>query len=250
MHRGVDSDQPDRPSLRQSRWLAAACLAAGFVLLPGFRRAELELPPAFAASGTEPVAVTGHNPRRWGRPLAFGDYRTVAVDEKAEFSWSAAAFGVRGGAARQAYRLAIESPGGGYWEVECRARAVEAWRSGFTVELTDAFTPRLSCAIRDAAGDLSRFVLASDGRELRGRLEGARGESLAARSLHRLQGARWKHAEPAGYLIETPAGEPIAAVETLNRGRVWLTSGATAGPTPAAITALLLYKPELTPQLD
>lgn len=242
--------QPDGRFVRPRVWWGVLCLAFGFLLLTGFRRAELELPPAFAATGGEPLSVAGHNPRRWGKPLAFGEYRTVAVKEKAEFSWSASAFGVEGGFARQAYRLAVEGPRGAYWEVECRGRAVEAWRDGFTVELTDAFTPRLSCAIRDSAGDLSRFVLASDGRELRGWLEGGRGGSFSARSLHRLQGARWQQPEPVGYLIETSGGEPVAAVEILNRGRVWLTSSAAGGPTPAAVTALLLYKPDLTPQVD
>lgn len=235
----------------QSSWTAIFCCTAALILLPGFRKAEMELPSSVISLAGDPLAVDGQNPRRWGKPLGFGAYRSLAVDDGVEFSWSIDAFGVRSGSARQRYRLALDGPDG-RWEVECLARAIESWRDGFTAELTEAFRPRLSCGLFDPQGRISRFVLASDGRLLRGHVEDTAtgGPRLVVRSVHRLQGSRLPLAEPAGYLLESPTGEPIAAVETINRGRVWLTAEAPGGPAPAAIAALLLYNVDLTPQLN
>ncbi len=233
--------------------LTTAALALGSALaLAGFKEAKVEVPAALAAAA--PMEVSGHRVRTLNKPMAFGAYRVTGVREGAEFSWSTEAFGVRGGSARQRYRFVLEGPEGEAREVECRSRSIEAWRGGWTVELTEAFSPRLACGLR-SEGKLLRLVLGSRaGAELRGALVGSEGEAplLAVRSLHRLEGSRLPLGAPAGYALERD-GAAVAAVETLNRGRIWLAPDLdepTRGTAAAAAAALLLYDPELTPQVE
>ncbi len=222
------------------------------VVMPGFKQARMRVPEALAA--VVPTDVAGHQVRTLNKPMTFGEYRAGSVREGFEFSWSVEAFGVRGGSARMRYRFVLEAPEGGTREVECRNRAIEAWRKGWSVELTDAFTPRLACGIH-AGGRTLRLVLGSKtGRDLRGALMGAEGEAplLALRSIHALEGSPLPLEEPAGYVLER-GGVAVAAVETLNRGRVWLAPELDAELreiAAATAAALLLYKPDLTPQID
>ena len=237
-----------------SRPLTLFAVAACTLALAAFKSARVEVPTSLAAAPE--LAVTGHNPRTWNRPLAFGPYRTTAVHEGVEFSWSVEVFGVRGGMARQRYRLVLEGPDADAWEVECVARSIEAWRHGWSVELTRAFTPRLVCGLRERTERQAyRLILGSAGNQLRGVVHfagSAAGEPplLAIRSLHRLEGSRLPLGEPAGYAIERSEAA-LAAVEILNRGRVWLAEGLQPeerGPAAAAAAALLLYKHELSPE--
>lgn len=231
---------------------ASSVILAAYLLLvlPAFRSAELELPSTLA--GAEALAVSGHNPRSWNHPLAFGPYRTAGVREGLEFSWSAEAFGVRGGQAKKPYRLVLETADGASREVECRQRSIEVWRKGWSVELTDAFRPRLVCGFQSSEGRVQRLVLGSNGMQLRGVVHAAADETplLTIRSLHRLAGSRLPLGEPAGYALERD-GVVVAAVETINRGRVWLGDGLDADDrelAAAAAATLLLYKPDLSPE--
>lgn len=212
----------------------------------------MEVPPELASA--EPLEVSGSNPRTWNRPIGFGSYRTSTVREGVEFSWSVEAFGVRGGQARAPYRLVLEGPGGSSWEVECRTRSIEAWRGGWSLDLTELFAPRLVCGVSGAAdGRLARLVLGSKGYQLRGVVHDPATSQvgpgvLTVRSVHRLEGTRVPSGEPAGYVLERD-GRPIAAVEVLNRGRVWLAPYLDAGTSQTAaatVAALLLFRPELS----
>lgn len=232
-------------------------LAACVLFLTAFKTARMEVPAGLAGSATV-LDVTGHNPRTWNKPIGFGAYRTSTVREGTEFSWSVEAFGVRGGMAKKRYRLVLEAPDAGAWEVECLTRSIEAWRGGWSVELTDAFTPRLVCGLRDRDEQRTyRLVLGSTGNQLRGVVQpgGASDGTrplLEIRSIHRLEGSRLPFGEPAGYAIDRGA-TTLAAVETLNRGRVWLAPDLQPedrGAAAASAAALLLYKPELSPQAD
>jgi hypothetical protein len=231
---------------RRLVWTAALGL-----LLSGFRTARMEVPTDLTEVA-QAMDVSGSNPRRWSKPLGFGPYRTLEVDDGTEFSWSVELFGVRGGRATRKYRLLLEGPDGSTRQVECRTRSIEAWRSGWNVELTDAFEPRLACGIGDPAGESRpvRLVLASDGRRLRGGIEGSSG-AFELESVHDLEGSRLALAQPAGYVVRR--GTTVqAAVETLNRGRVWIVPGLDPGEAhavAAAVAALLLYNPESTPDV-
>ncbi len=236
--------------LRRLCTLAAA--AALMLVLPAFRKAQMRVPDALS-SQTEALAVTGHNPRTWNKPLGFGPYNALSVREGSVFSWSVELFGVRGGSATKHYRLVLEGPDGAAWEVECRNRSIEAWRKGWSVELTAAFTPRLVCGLAAREGERPlRLVLGSDGRKLRGVVSAAGTDAtlFEVRSSHQFEGSKLPAAEPVGYLIEH-RGAAVAAVETINRGRVWLSpelEGSERGAAAAAAAALLLFDPEQSPQ--
>lgn len=77
---------------KMSSLIAAACCLLVFA---AFKTARMEVPASLVGSA-EALAVTGHNPRTWNKPLGFGPYRTSSVREGSEFSWSVEAFGIRG----------------------------------------------------------------------------------------------------------------------------------------------------------
>jgi hypothetical protein len=233
--------------------MSTAVLAPLILLLAGwagpFRAARVELPADLVE--VAPTAVAGANPRAWRKPLRFGEYATAAVHDGTVFSWSVELFGVRGGKASRAYRLTLDGPSGTPAEVECRTRAIDAWRNGWSVELTEAFAPRLACGIRPADDSApARLVLGSNGRRLEGRIEPVGGPALEVVSLHRLAGSPLPSDGPAGYALAI-GGRTRAAVEVLNRGRVWIDpelDASTRDLAAAAIAALLLFDPELSPE--
>lgn len=236
------------------RRVSASVLVCGFLVLTAFGVARMEVPEGLSASA-EAWPVAGQNPRTWNRPISFGPYATSSVREGLEFSWSVEVFGVRGGPAKKPYRLVLDGPEGMAWEVECLSRALEVWKDGFSVELTDAFRPRLVCGFQEKGGAQPlRLVLGSDGRKLEGFVQlagsaGAERKVLAVRSVHRLEGSRLPLEEPAGYVLEE-GGRAVAAVERINRGRVWLDPALepeARDRAAAVVAALLLYKPDLAP---
>ena len=141
--------------------------SALLLVLTAFRSAKMEVPAALASSA-EALSVSGHNPRTWNHPIAFGPYRTSSVHEGWELSWSVEVFGIRGGRAKRPYRLVLEGPDGSAWEVECLTKSIEAWRSGWSVDLTAVFTPRLVCGLYSRRDEKAfRLILSSAGNELR-----------------------------------------------------------------------------------
>ena len=222
--------------------LALLCALA----LPGFKKATMRLPEVLA--GVAPIDVVGHQVRTPTKPMTFGDFRVGSVKEAAEFSWSTEAFGVRGGSAKHRYRFVLETPEAETLEVECRSRSIEAWRGGWKVELTDAFKPRLACGLRGGDRELRLILGSRGGNSLRGLVEApGKGPFLEVNSVHRLDGSPLPLEQPAGYVLER-GGFTVAAVETINRGRVWLVPGLdaeTRGTAAAVAAALLFYKPDL-----
>ena len=68
--------------------------------------------------------------------------------------------------------------------------------------------------------------------------------SVAVKGTDRLAGTPLPLGETAGYIFEQ-AGKPIAAVEVINNGAVWLSPDldpALRGPVTAAISSLLLFE--------
>ena len=226
-----------------------ACLTLAGVLIAAVRPARMEVPPSLTS--VSPLEVSGSNPRRWGKPLAIGPYRSLEVRDGTEFSWSVPLFGVQAGKASRKYRLSLEAPDGTVWQVDCRTRSIEAWHKGWSVELTDAFQPRLACGLAQTGADEpARLVLTSDGRKLRGAIEGGPSVDLEIESVHRFEGSRLPVAAPVGFLLKV-GGEAVAAVETINRGRVWIAPRVADDPAAviaAASAALLLFDPEIGPE--
>lgn len=224
-----------------SRVPIVAAFAVSLPLL-GFTKAQMELPAGFDAVEAHPV--TGHNPSAWKRPISFGPWHTVTVDDGTSKSWSVEAFGLGAGATRHRYHLVLEGRDGTRREVVCLTRGLELWRGSFTIDLSGVATRRLACVIR--AGEDSSTVsllLGQDGNKLRGSLQ-VDGAVFEIASIHRFKGSRIASPEPVGYTISRD-GATAVAVETVNRGRVWFAPDA-AHPTDlaAAASALLLFDPE------
>ncbi len=236
---------------------ALALLSIAFLAaLAGEARVAID--PALAAA-TQPLPVTGANPRRWDKPLAFGPYRTGVVRDRGTIGWSVQVLRLGASGSKRPYAFTLETPAGPV-DAECYEKGLEAWTaSGFSVDLRAAAAkPALVCAFRPAGeggGSREAWTLAlGAARKLSGGFvgelrpaDGTAGTPLAVRSIHALDGTPIPLGSPAGYALQRE-GRTIAAVETINAGRVWLADAGTAADTapaaiPAAVAALLLFQP-------
>lgn len=210
------------------------------------REVRLALDPQLAESASE-VPVKGANPRRWGADLSFGDYRAVGVRDGDHLEWFFAVGNFGTGAAKSASRLTLEGPSGAI-RVECLAKRSVLARGSFSIDLALGRKPLLMCGLEGPEEDRWTLVLTERAPNLTGAIQpadGIAGERLDVRSVHRLEGSKWPLAEPAGYEI-SKSGRVVAAVETINRGRVWIASDLDADTrlrVAAAAAALLLFEP-------
>jgi hypothetical protein len=199
------------------------------LLLTGCATAQLELP-------ADSYAVQGANPRVWNRPLSFGPYATSSVDEGTTRSFLADLGILQIGKSDQAYRMKL-----GDVAIECHTRELAIGRADVFVDPSWGGSPILVCGFdRGSAKDV--LVLSRTGRvepSLRGALRVLDGPSFEVRSLHRAAGGSFPSGEPFGYEIISD-GAPVAVVETVNRGRVWIAPDAPHRDTLAAAAASLL----------
>lgn len=182
-------------------------------------------------------AVEGANPRRWNQPLAFGEWRTSMVNEGTTRSMFADLDIVQVGKVDQGYRMNL-----GDVAVECHTREVVIGRAGFFVDANLGREPLLVCGLDDA-GTRSLLALSRTGQiepTFRGELRGVNGgPALEVRSIHRVAGSAIPSGEPFGYEILSN-GSRVAAVETINRGRVWIDPNAPNRDVLAGTAAALL----------
>lgn len=204
------------------------------VLLTGCATAKIELPDGA-------YDVTGANPRRWNAPLSFGEFATQSVDEGTTRSFLADLGIVQVGKTDQAYRFTINNV-----RAECHTRELVIGRAGVFVDPNLGKEPLLVCGFERPSGTRSVLALARSGRaepSLVGELRELGGPALEVRSVHRAEGAAIASGEPFGYEIISD-NYRIAAVETINRGRVWIEPTVTANrdTLAAASAALLLFR--------
>ena len=200
------------------------------LLLTACTTAQIDLPG-------DAWTVEGSNPRRWNQPLSFGPYRTASVNEGTTRSWLADLDVMQIGKADQGYHLTL-----GDVAVECHTREIVIGRAGFFVDASLGREPLLVCGY-DGGGARSVLALSRTGRPepaLRGELRATGGgAAYEVRSLHRNAGGSIPSSEPFGYEILRD-GRRVAAVETVNRGRVWIDAGAPDRDILAAAAASLL----------
>lgn len=196
--------------------------------------AQIDLP-------ADSYTVEGANPRRWNQPLSFGEWRTSMVDEGTTRSFLADLDIVQVGKADQGYRMTI---GGAF--VECHTREAVIGRDGFFLDANLGREPLLVCGVDDA-GARSVLALSRSGKiepAFRGELRGVSGgPAFEVRSIQRVTGSSLPSGEPFGYEILS-AGRRVAAVETINRGRVWIDPSAPNRDTLAAAALLLFRDPD------
>jgi hypothetical protein len=230
------------------RFRIASSILAVVATLSGCATARMPAPPGLES--VEPWPVAGVNPRIWNRPIAFGPWRTAQVREGATFSWGVEAFGLGAGATRRPYQLVLTDADGRALEVACVTRAWEVWRGSLSVDLTTVAVPRLACAIGSGAGEPAWLLVGEVGTRLEGSLSRPGEESArwSLASAHHLEGSRLPSGDPVGYILSRN-GRVEAAVETINRGRVWIApgeEGTTRELLAAAAAALLLFEPGLS----
>lgn len=222
------------------------CLLA--LALPGCQTAQIQLSPALA--DVAPMPVEGANPRRWNAPVRFGPWSTVEVRESMTWGFGASLLGFDAGYMRQPYRVVL-SGGGDPIQAECLVQTANLSRGDLSIDAGFGRLAPLQCAFRAEGGEggeaTLRLLDALRGGVLLQEGEiGPGGEpgGWTVRSLHLLEGARAPAGDPVGYEIRD--GERVlAAVETVNQGRVWIApaaSDAERDRLAAAAAVLLIYR--------
>ncbi len=209
----------------------------------GFKLAAMALPAELAAA--ERLPVQGRQGWKRLETLRFGEFIVRDVRRSLTRGSSLQILMYEGAKARQTYGFALADRTGETWRGEAatnvRRRALDA---GLEIELRNksGFGARLQSTTRPEEVWVLKLEETRD-RPLQGSLTaGAR--TVAVRGLNRLAGTFFVSGETTGYVFEL-AGRPVAAVEVINDGAVWFSSGLPEdyrGPVTAAISSLLLFE--------
>ena len=230
---------PARPSRRAA--------LAGALLLPalaGCSVARMELPASLAAA---PVyAVEGRNGFKIEERLAFGPWRTTAVERSWTSSPSLRINQVEWARSKQRYAFTMQREGTAAWRGRCEAgaRSFGVHVAGGVAGPDDEAGLRCELEGGDgmAPGTLTLDARADAAGE--GLLSGGE-ERLTVRGTRRLEGGALPADGTTGYTITDDAGAPLAAVEVINEGSVRLSGSlepARRDGLAAAAVALLLLE--------
>ncbi len=222
-----------------TRFVVIALVLSAFAC----QTAQIQLAPDLAM--VTPVPVQGANPRRWNAPVSFGAWATTEVREGFTWDFGYRLLGIDVAFAFQPYRLVISS-GNQAIQAECITRAAALSRKDLSVDPSFGRIPALACGFRGEGEGTLHLNTTSMNRE---EGEAAFGRSVwQIRSVHKFAGSSVMSGDPLGYEISSD-GRVIAAVETMNRGRVWIDptlSTEDQGRVAAVATAVLLYEPAKT----
>jgi hypothetical protein len=211
-------------------------LLIAVVFLAACQTAQMRVAPELAT--TEPLLVEGANPRRWNTPIRFGQWATSEAREGMTWDFGLRLLGIDANFAFQPYRLTV-----GNVQAECITRTAALSRKGLSVDPAFGRIPALACGFMGAGeGTLELKTTAMN--EEKGEIEFG-GMTWGVRSVRNFAGSSIPSGDPLGYEI-TRDGRVVAAVETINRGRVWMDPALSArdqSRIAAVATALLLYEP-------
>lgn len=237
------------PVIRSVLLLLPLLLLAPDVARARLREAALALPPELAAAPRWPVA--GRQGWKLLETVTFADYRVQDVRRSLTKGGDLRFLFYAGSKRRQRFEFTLTEDGIPAWrgeaETNLRRRAL---RLDFDAELRNksGFAVRLT-PLDPSQGAWTLRLQETRERPLEGTLASG-GETLAVRGTRRLAGTILPLDETSGYVLER-AGRPVAAVEVINDGAVWIDPAlepATRGPVVAAVAALLLLE-ELRPTL-
>ncbi len=211
--------------------------------IAGLKRAAMALPPEL--SQAERLPVQGRQGWKRLETLRFGEFTVRDVERSLTKGSSLQILVYEGAKARQSYRFALADGTGTLWrgeaETNVRRRAIDV---GLEIELRNrsGFAARLQPATGTPTVWMLQLTETRE-RSLQGELNTA-GRAVTVRGTNRLAGTFLTLDETTGYVFEL-AGRPVAAVEVINDGAVWLSSELPAdyrGPVTAAASALLLFE--------
>lgn len=213
---------------------------SGFAKL---KEAAMRLPPEL--NGTERLAVAGRQGWKNVERLTFGGYLVNNVDRSYTKGSSLQILFYEGAKARQSFAFYAQGDDMETWRGEAETTAhrraldfdVEIElrnKSGFGARLSPLSRPEEVWTLKLAEkrekpfeGDLSRGT-----------------QTVKVRGTNKLAGTFFALGETAGYIFEV-AGKPVAAVEVINDGAVWLSPDLAKElrpPVTAAISSLLLFE--------
>jgi hypothetical protein len=230
--------------------ITAALLLALALITPAFaklKEAAMRLPDALAQ--TDRLAVHGRQGWKLLERLEFGDCHVHDVrrslSKGGDLGLSVPGLAYEGSKRRQTFLFKLSgadsSPWRGAAATNLRRRALDV---GFDIELRNksGFMALLSS---DALPDDTWTLDLAEKRErpLAGTLS-RNSEVITVTGTSRLAGTFLPLGETSGYVFES-RGKPVAAVEVINDGAVWLAPDldpALRAPVTAAISALLLFE--------
>jgi hypothetical protein len=198
-------------------------------MLAGCATAQLQVPQGFAG-GAEPLAVSGHSPRRYDEPIRFGPYSALELYDGGTFGWQLPVGALDVGGRTRDYAFTLVAIG---------RPPVDESRT--ELDLAPLSGPAVGCGLRyDDGAEVSLLQLDRAGTHLDGRL-GTPWGAARVRSLHALEGAIVDTYAPSGFEISLE-GAPVMVVDVVNAGRVLLDPGLDDGQRAyfAAVAAALL----------
>jgi hypothetical protein len=205
--------------------LAAACGTVGYAV-PG----EL--------ATVAPLRVSGRQGAFIHQRLSFGPYATGEVNRSSTRGTEVAdVLRSEGAEYRQRYAFSLARAGTKVADVECTAEGSGA----STLSVTWRLKRVLTCTITAPDGALRTLALESTrDRPLAGRVTGSEGFSVAGSD----RATAGRVSSTAGYTITRDGGTPVAAVDVLNDGTVYM-AGAGDDVVAAVAAALLVYQDPL-----
>jgi hypothetical protein len=223
-----------------------SCLAA-LAFMSGCQLAQMQVSPALEK--VPPLPVNRAFFRKPDDPLSFGSWQTLSIDvgwATLRSSQGSAGFDRRSidlQSFKKPYRIELAT-GSGVILAECLTRAQRVTYRDWSLD-SGALQgiPPLSCTYRGAGdGTLELFEIPKLTESLAGRIE-FDANNWSVEAVDRIAGARMPDAI-VGYEIRRGA-EVIAAVETINKGRVWMSPALEPldrDRVAAVATTLLLYE--------
>lgn len=227
--------------------LIVISLALALPATARLREATMRLPDELASA--ERLPVKGRQGWKIVERVQFGDYDLYEVRR----SWTTGGdlrvgrvLFYEGSKRRQTFGFTLAGPDGAVWHggaaTNLRRHALE--RDGFEIALRDksGFAAVLQ---PDSAPDdeWTLDLTETFDRPLKGTL--TRGErAIVVTGTNKLAGTPLPLDETTGYVFEA-GGKPVAAVEVINNGAVWIAENidpALRGPVTTAIAALLLFE--------
>lgn len=223
------------PSIARMAALGGCVLA---VLLIGCRTARMPLPETLATAERYPVE--GRQGWKVHEQLRFGPFEAHGIERSWVRGGDLEVIGLEFNRRGQQYAFTLHEDGHARWEVACEASLRRRIIDGEDIETTLRDRSRLDCTFRTAGA--AHWTLAlTDRRDrpLEGSLEGA-GGTFVVRGTRKLQGGL-----PAdfttGYEILVEQ-RPVAAVEVVGDGAVWLSTDDERSVMAAVAAALLLLE--------
>lgn len=211
------------------------------------KEAAMRLPDALA--GAERLPVQGRQGWKLTERIEFGDFKVHGVERSlskgGDLGLSVPGLAYEGSKRRQTFLFKLSGADDSTWRgaaaTNLRRRALDV---GFDIELRNksGFMALLSSDARpDDKWTLD--VKERGERPLAGTLS-RNDVSITVTGTNKLAGTILPYGETSGYVFES-AGRPIAAVEVINNGAVWLAPDLAPelrAPVTAAISALLLME--------